>query len=334
MARPTLATHPKFFRLVELVGSRLVARGALELIWDAAYASGDPVVGDAGRVEAVASWQGSPGALASALADSGFLDLMQTDANGGHLHPVYAVHDLEDHAPDYVVKRWEREAARKKKGQSLRDVRREAARVRWAQSTLPVMQVSAAVPPPAPAPITDQREKYLAHARDPSAPAPAPAPVVPFTPPAARRELAMPRAPNRPYPPGAATLPFLEVFDRYPRKDKKLAAAAVWQELAEQHPQGETGLRDELLAWFDGGALTRHPYANANQFRPLFESVLTEQRWRDPPSAPDDQPAAPPARAGPATPSWDARRHAQQEAELREIARQHTEQEAARGRRR
>jgi|SRR5215831_17543035 len=149
MARPTLFAHPKFAKLAARLKSRALAVGSLELIWDAAYASGDPVIGDAEAVEEKADWKGARGELAAALVQAGFLD--REDANGGQVH---IVHDLEDHAPDYVVKRWEREAKRQEKGQTLRGVRQQAARARWAHRA---MQVSAAVAPPAPAPAPKDR---------------------------------------------------------------------------------------------------------------------------------------------------------------------------------
>jgi hypothetical protein len=138
MARPTLFTHPKFFRLAALVGGRAVALGSLELIWSAAYASGDAVIGDADTLEAVADWRGVGGGLAEALVVSGFVD--QVD---GEL----AVHDLYDHAPDYVRKRRAREEARRARGAAVRDMGEGDRSVTGQGRT-----VTAVVRPPAPAP--------------------------------------------------------------------------------------------------------------------------------------------------------------------------------------
>jgi hypothetical protein len=176
MARPTLATHPKFAKLAHRLHGRAVARGVLELIWESCYASGEAVVGDAEAVEAISDWRGAPGELAGALEQCGFLDVLQSDANGGRLH--YAVHDLEDHAPDYVLKRWEREAKRKAAGETIRSVRQGAARRRWesVQTDANVRRLqdngehvsTRVIPPaPAPAPITDPD---LEKGRDPGAP--------------------------------------------------------------------------------------------------------------------------------------------------------------------
>jgi hypothetical protein len=149
--------HRKFARLARLIGSKAVARGALEMLWDVAYENGDDLMGDAKDVEFLAEWEGESGLLASALVEAGFLDL----ADG-----QYRVHDLYDHAPEYVRKRLDRELARRDAGKTLRDVRAEAARSRWQDKSeqpsckrQPLASVCNAngtppAPAPAPAPIT------------------------------------------------------------------------------------------------------------------------------------------------------------------------------------
>jgi hypothetical protein len=122
MGRPGLTRHRKFARLTRLLGSAALARGHLELIWEVAYENGDDLLGDAGDVELLAQWQGEAGALAAALVESGFVDL---EAN------EYRVHDLYDHAPEYVRKRADREAARQAKGITIREIRAAAASARW-----------------------------------------------------------------------------------------------------------------------------------------------------------------------------------------------------------
>ncbi len=155
MARPTLFSHPKFAKLTARLNSRALALGSLELIWETAYAAGDPVIGDADVIESIADWRGPQGELAYQLVDCGFLEVMQTDANGGRL---LKVHDLEDHAPEYVIKRWKREEARRQQGKTIRQVRQDAAAKRWSKTTRDAMQTDAngATPAPAPAPITDR----------------------------------------------------------------------------------------------------------------------------------------------------------------------------------
>lgn len=123
MARQTLFTHRKFLRLALALKSRALACGSLELLWNVAYQSGDPVIGAVAEVEFAADWKGKPGVLASALVESGFLDRSET----GEL----SVHHLYDHAPEYVKKRMDREDVRSQSGKSIRDVRSEAAKKRW-----------------------------------------------------------------------------------------------------------------------------------------------------------------------------------------------------------
>lgn len=163
MARPTLSAHPKFHKLANRLRSRALARGALELIWESCYASGDPCIGDSVTVESVADWRGKAGELVFALTDAGFLDQEMESGKS-----TFTVHDLEDHAPDYVLKRWEREAKRRSEGQTLRSVRQAAAREMWKRRAVTdanvlqtdasdrrlqdsVSQLHASVPPP----ITD-----------------------------------------------------------------------------------------------------------------------------------------------------------------------------------
>ncbi len=287
MARPTLNGHPKFAHLAGLVGGRGPARGYLELIWDAAYACGDPVIGDARKVEAVADWRGARGELAEALVDSGFLDPVQTDANGKHLQ-TYAVHDLEHHAPDYVLKRWQREAERKEKGETVRSIRQRAAAQRWKQTDANVEHEHANVRPPAPAPAPAR--EFSPPACDPSAmeqaaaapeaildaveaeiaedatPPPQPLPVSPYRP---RVHL------------GAATMLFLKCFDAYPNQNAKQPAAQAWQDLAATFPGGEVGLHGAIMARFNGGMLLQHPW-DRPKYCVNFERFLVERRWEDP----------------------------------------------------
>jgi hypothetical protein len=83
----------------------------LELLWAASYEAGDDALGDAADVEHLARWQGEPGLLVNTLLESKFID----KTRGG-----YRVHDLWDHAPDYVRKRRLRENERREKGAKLR----------------------------------------------------------------------------------------------------------------------------------------------------------------------------------------------------------------------
>jgi len=106
MARPGLTKHPKFRRLAAMIGSKALALGSLEFLWSVAYESGDAVIGDAVDVELSAEWEGEPGRLAEALIACRFLDTLTDGALG--------VHDLMDHAPDYVRQRRVCELERRK----------------------------------------------------------------------------------------------------------------------------------------------------------------------------------------------------------------------------
>lgn len=113
MARPGLTGHRKFRRLTRALGSAITARGCLELLWDSCYESGDENVGTAEDIEHVVGWTGEAGMLTHALAEAGaptgvgFIERVE-----GSGEPVYRVHDLWHHAPDYVAKRRKREQDR------------------------------------------------------------------------------------------------------------------------------------------------------------------------------------------------------------------------------
>jgi hypothetical protein len=107
MARPGLLTHPKFRRLVHVLGVPVPhALGYLECLWGVCYERGDPLLGDSLDVELAAQWPGDKGKLFEALCECRFIDQMDQDR--------YQVHDLFDHAPEYVRKRMEREHTRKR----------------------------------------------------------------------------------------------------------------------------------------------------------------------------------------------------------------------------
>ena len=132
MARPGLARHRKFKRLARTLDDvargfgEVLSRGLLETLWDASYESGEPFLGDADDVEALAGWRGEQGLLADGLRDAGgdghagFIDEGGSpwwpDGSPG----TFRVHDLWDHAPDYVRKRRQREKERQVKGAALR----------------------------------------------------------------------------------------------------------------------------------------------------------------------------------------------------------------------
>ena len=114
MARPGLRTHPKFKRLLAL---RHIPEphlyGLLQMLWDASYEFGEDI-GDAIDVEINAGWSGDPGVFCDALATcagpgrSGFIE--PNPDKPGH----WRIHDLFEHAPNYVARRIAKEITRKK----------------------------------------------------------------------------------------------------------------------------------------------------------------------------------------------------------------------------
>jgi hypothetical protein len=154
--------HRKFARLARLIGNEVMARGHLELLWEVAYENGDDLMGDAGDLEHLARWAGEPGGLAGALVESGFFEL----ADG-----QYRVHDLWDHAPDYVRKRRQRESERQTKGAGLKAVTGqcppggaeggEPAPNGRTRAPAPAPSPTETTPPPAPASVLLGREQVL-----------------------------------------------------------------------------------------------------------------------------------------------------------------------------
>jgi hypothetical protein len=116
MARPGLDRHVKFRLLVRLLGEpEAHVRGYLECLWDVAYENGEPLIGDSDAVEAAAKYPGERGRLFNALlrcggsGRDGFIESVHGCAD------MYKVHDLFDHAPEYVQKRRKREEERRAK---------------------------------------------------------------------------------------------------------------------------------------------------------------------------------------------------------------------------
>jgi hypothetical protein len=72
MARPGLQKHPKFRRLVALLGVPVPhGVGYLECLWEVSYECGNPAIGDVFDVELAAQWPGERGKLCEALTNCG-----------------------------------------------------------------------------------------------------------------------------------------------------------------------------------------------------------------------------------------------------------------------
>lgn len=133
MARPGLTGHRKFRRLARTIGSAIVARGALELMWELAYESGEDYLGTSDDIETGIGWTGERGVMTRALAEAGapegygFIEPIDpTSDSTGRPEPRFRIHDLWHHAPEYVKKRRERELERQQKQAPLDKRRRSA----------------------------------------------------------------------------------------------------------------------------------------------------------------------------------------------------------------
>jgi hypothetical protein len=105
MARPGLDRNVKFRTLVRRLGlAEPFVRGLLETMWEVGYECGNPVLGAPDQVEAAAKWPGTPGVLFEALKFCRLIDELPVDR--------WQIHDLMDHAPEYVKKRMARESRR------------------------------------------------------------------------------------------------------------------------------------------------------------------------------------------------------------------------------
>ena len=103
MALPGFRNHPKFRRLVALLHlPEAHVLGHVEMMWEVCYESGNAVLGDSWDVELAAGWTGEQGELTRALLACGGTTrsgLIEETEPGSE---VYQVHDLLDHAPEYV----------------------------------------------------------------------------------------------------------------------------------------------------------------------------------------------------------------------------------------
>lgn len=155
MARPGLTNHRKFRRLAKNLGSAVIARGVLELIWESCYESGDEYVGTAEDIDQLIGWTGETGIVALALVAAGlpeghgFLEPVEAEEAGGPLR--YRVHDLWHHAPDYVTKRRKREMERRERVEPVSAERRRTAPTSDCQAG-DVLPPSPS-PAPSPAPV-------------------------------------------------------------------------------------------------------------------------------------------------------------------------------------
>lgn len=117
MARTELRNHPKFKRLVKRLDLPApYVTGLLETMWHVSYESGSAKLGKSEDVELAAEWPGQAGLFFEAVR-SDWLDEFEGE---------FYVHDLNDHAPDYVRKKLERRRNKYLEKETAANVRRSA----------------------------------------------------------------------------------------------------------------------------------------------------------------------------------------------------------------
>jgi hypothetical protein len=267
MARPGFTTHPKFRRLCYLLGEpEPHVYGYVEYIWHVAYENGDPCIGDALDVELAAKYPGEQGKLAEALAEVRLLDVVEG---------MYHVHDLFDHAPDYVQQRARKEAERRKQrvclacGTAFHSTEMHAKYCSHACRQAGYRQRG----------VTDgdaplrHCDAGVTESDAPPAPAPAPAPnkgdVSPLTPSGVRRKKSSPK--------GEESNPTFEKFWRaYPKKVKRQEALHAWTKLA---PSPE--LTQRILTAVQHATTSEQWQKEKGRFVPHPPKWLNGHLWED-----------------------------------------------------
>lgn len=130
MARAGFRDHPKFRRLMRLLGiPEPYVFGLCGVLWEVSYAIG-AVIGDEEDVEDAARWPGEPGKLVKALLACGGPKSAGLIEEVPGRPGVYQIHDYEDHVPDYV-----RSRARMRKYRGCEESAREQLRNSYATVT-------------------------------------------------------------------------------------------------------------------------------------------------------------------------------------------------------
>ena len=262
MARPTLYIHPKFRRLVHALQEPVPhVLGYLELLWNVGYQSGDPMLGDALDVELAAQFPGEPGRLVKALAECRLID----EADGR-----FQIHDLYDHAPDYVQKRFTREQERKRKFSSHNRPLTAGWRSDPANlggQTAP----SGGQGEPAggqTAPSGGQGEPIGVIGKPPS-PSPSPTLNTPLPPKGERRSVR--KSPTDEHDNGFALF-----WEAYPKKIKRLRALKAWQAIAP-----DAALQTVIVAAVEANKNTVQWTKDGGEYIPHPTSWLNGRQWQD-----------------------------------------------------
>jgi hypothetical protein len=170
MARPGFRSHRKFRRLVAELGiAEALALGSIEMIWESVYQAGDPLLGDSLSVEALAGWPADRrGELCRALVECG------GEGEAGLIEPdpdrpnFFRVHDLMDHAPEFVRDRRRKEIERREKGIQPRPpgkATQDSASVLEVPGSSRIRPAESSTPSPAPAPTPTPTPKKKGRTR-------------------------------------------------------------------------------------------------------------------------------------------------------------------------
>jgi hypothetical protein len=275
MARPGLDKHPKFRLLCRLLGEpRPHLRGYLELLWESAYESGEAVIGSAAAVEAVAEYPGEAGRLFRALLDCG-------GDRAGFIEPVpgrdgvYQVHDLYDHAPEFVQRRHQREAERRERGETVSSMRAKAGRAGGLAKARKTGANGAGLQEPEASDgrLVRSASKWLANGSNGLANVATPS--TQHSAPSTQKGVSPPSTPSRAKP-ANLTHGFERFWDAYPRRVAKRDAARAWAKI-----RPDAGLVATILA-----ALERHKrlpgwLEEGGQYIPHPATWLNKHRWAD-----------------------------------------------------
>lgn len=268
MARPGLMTHRKFRRFARTLGSPILARGVLEILWDTAYEAGEPYLGTAEDLAATVGWTEDPETLARALAEAGapegfgFIEPIDAIPSATNAITTYQVHDLWHHAPEYVRKRRNRELERQERVAPSAKRRTTAPRGRhWTPS--PGSQTGEGLTPsPSPSPSPSRVQKTRAtRARDLLA-----GEVVDV----AKRE-------------GANGVDLRAGFDAFwDAFPKKTGKAAVWKWWQKRKP--DAGLLATMAAALEWQRRQDNWLRDGGRYIPNPLTWLNAERWQDEPT--------------------------------------------------
>ena len=274
MARPTLARNRKTRRAAHAINAiypglgEIIVRGALEILWEPAYETGDPYVGDEDDVERTVAWPGPAGVFCQALLTAGGA------GRHGFIEPVegggYVIHDFWDHAPDYVRKRHAREASRTSRTKTEPVASHRPVADQSLTGHCPPLAdcQSQSVRTPSPSPAPSLKEKHLPESEQAEG--------------ERSEQSEQSEQSDDPPPKSAAAKPradeqrFAGFWDAYPRKVARGDAAKAWRSLAP-----DAALATQILAAVEQHKRLPDWAKDGGQFVPYPATWLRARRWED-----------------------------------------------------